>query len=354
MEGRKENFSELHFIRASACFMVIILHSAANYFYELGPRWMASNIIDSLVRPCVPLFFMISGALLLRRGAIEGFFCFLKNRYCRIICPLVFWSSLACFSYVYFKNESPVYFILRLFATTGFYHLWYLYALVGLYALLPIIGKWYVNSSKAEILFFLGIWFCVCSGSTMTELINKITGKNVDILNLYNVREFASYMGFMVLGALLFEERNNYINKCPRAEIFLLLFAVVGLLTAAVTYAVSMKLSEPCGIFYSYRAPLVITASFLYFIYALRIKFDSNSILLRCVSVISQYSLGIYCVHAFVLYAATKSILPRIQGVLTNFWKTSLAILAMSISVLLISLAISMLFKRIPLLKKVV
>jgi surface polysaccharide O-acyltransferase-like enzyme len=49
--------------------MVVFLHSAGPVLYkynEVGPsNWFVANVYDSIVRVCVPLFFMISGFLLL-------------------------------------------------------------------------------------------------------------------------------------------------------------------------------------------------------------------------------------------------------------------------------------------------
>ncbi|HZN48329.1 MAG TPA: acyltransferase family protein, partial [Ramlibacter sp.] len=55
-------------LRVIACFMVIQLHVSAELFHRFAKQgWWAGNFYDSLVRACVPLFFMIAGATLLRR-----------------------------------------------------------------------------------------------------------------------------------------------------------------------------------------------------------------------------------------------------------------------------------------------
>src|SRR5690606_15327951 len=77
-------------IRVTACFMVIFLHVAAIGFHDFVPGWWASNVYDSLLRSCVPLFLMLTGALLLRKE--EPLHDFFSRRFSRIVPPFLFWS----------------------------------------------------------------------------------------------------------------------------------------------------------------------------------------------------------------------------------------------------------------------
>ncbi|MDO5115441.1 MAG: acyltransferase family protein [Synergistaceae bacterium] len=346
-EGRKENFIELEFVRVAACLMVIVLHVAAANFYTFGPHWAVSNTIHSFVRSCVPLFFMISGALLLKKGAADDLSFFIRKRFVRILPSLIFWSSLSCLAYVCLKSEPPVYFFLRFFGTSGFYHLWYLYALVGLYLLIPIVGKWYVNSSGREIAFFLAVWFAACSCSTASSLVSELSGRNADMLKLYNISEFASYIGFFVLGTFLFEERNRYLIEKVKPLAAFLVFVICGLMIAGMTAVYSEYMSQPNQLFYKYRCPLVIIAAVSFFIFSMRLKYN-NTRINTLIAKISKYSFGIYCVHAFVLYKIPVSELCSMTGI------TWLTILLVSIFVFLVSLMISVILKKLPLLSKVV
>ena len=61
-------------LRALAMFAVIILHNAADYDEQLGeiPKsyWWAGDVWNGLVRFCVPMFVLLSGALLLKAGKV--------------------------------------------------------------------------------------------------------------------------------------------------------------------------------------------------------------------------------------------------------------------------------------------
>ena len=58
--------------------MVILIHTFGSLVVDhsnVGSmEWTIANLIDSLCRPSVPLFFMISGALLLRKEYSVQFF----------------------------------------------------------------------------------------------------------------------------------------------------------------------------------------------------------------------------------------------------------------------------------------
>ncbi|MBD2598484.1 acyltransferase family protein [Nostoc spongiaeforme FACHB-130] len=78
------------YVRVIANFFVIFLHSAAPLLYQFkkipDSYWITGNIYDSGVRMCVPLFFMLSGYLLLeKQETLETFF---KKRFKRIFIPL--------------------------------------------------------------------------------------------------------------------------------------------------------------------------------------------------------------------------------------------------------------------------
>ena len=55
--------------RVVAMIGVVLLHSSAATFYQFNPKmnWYLTNFLDSSARFCVPLFLLLSGALLLNK-----------------------------------------------------------------------------------------------------------------------------------------------------------------------------------------------------------------------------------------------------------------------------------------------
>ncbi|MDQ6971139.1 MAG: acyltransferase family protein, partial [Mariprofundaceae bacterium] len=77
--------------RVLAVFAVILVHVSDGFVshYPMGSEyWWIGNIYDSAVRWCVPVFVMISGALLLDPAKHENLNTFYRKRFSRICIPI--------------------------------------------------------------------------------------------------------------------------------------------------------------------------------------------------------------------------------------------------------------------------
>ncbi len=96
LPNERENLFWIDVLRAVVMFGVVIIHVAADVITEWGavPQdwWWAAHVYDSLVRGCVPLFVMISGALLLSKTESLG--DFFAKRFQRIAIPFLVWTIL--------------------------------------------------------------------------------------------------------------------------------------------------------------------------------------------------------------------------------------------------------------------
>lgn len=179
--ARKENVGWVDVLRLAACFTVVFAHCCdpfVAHFDANREMFLTGVFCGSLTRPCVPLFVMMTAVLLLpvKSGTTFGGFC--KKRIGRLLPPLAFWSiALPLMAYLYFTQMSPdtpnpqlstddytagtllnrLYtFVLNFnFDTTP---LWYLYMLIGLYIIMPIVNSWLVQASRKEIKQLLYIW----------------------------------------------------------------------------------------------------------------------------------------------------------------------------------------------------
>lgn len=169
-------------LRVLACFMVVLSHACDPFVGQFDNDYTAfltGTAIGSLVRPCVPLFVMMTGVLLLPvPDRDRGLTVFYRRRVGRLVWPLVFWSlMLPVMGYCYFNYINPdtansmladgMYetqrFIPRMWTwifnfnydTTA---LWYLYMLVGLYLVIPIVNSWLVTASRHDVKTVLILW----------------------------------------------------------------------------------------------------------------------------------------------------------------------------------------------------
>lgn len=168
-------------LRVLACLMVVMAHCCDGFVAQFDAdraSFLTGTMIGSLMRPSVPLFVMMTGVLLLPLPSGMGLAPFYKKRLGRIIPPLVFWSlALPPLAYAYFTGMgshtlnpsvdlaayTPEGLTNRLwswilnfnFDTTP---LWYLYMLVGLYFIIPVISAWLEKASQAEVKLLLKVW----------------------------------------------------------------------------------------------------------------------------------------------------------------------------------------------------
>lgn len=84
-------------IRTVAIFLVILLHISIEPIVAppqlITTAWWAFDFFNSIARPCVPLFVMLTGYLLLQPTKVnEPLKVFFKKRFARIGLPFIFWG----------------------------------------------------------------------------------------------------------------------------------------------------------------------------------------------------------------------------------------------------------------------
>lgn len=143
----KERIFWIDVCRVIAIFGVVLIHSCGEIFYSYGKipasYWLAANILDSFARVAVPLFVMISGALLLRPNNSPS--VNLKNigsRIGKVLLPLIIWSMFYLWWVDYNtpnKIIDPLEWLQKFLSQPVMYHLWFVYMIIGIYILLPIL-----------------------------------------------------------------------------------------------------------------------------------------------------------------------------------------------------------------------
>lgn len=174
--NKKSKLVYIEILRILACFLVIFNHSDGKGFFlfsacENGSlKWYLYLAMAIVCRVAVPLFFMISGALLLVR-ADEKLSTIYKKNVLKIFMILVTFAFLYYISNV--KNSTNVFSIKHFFREIYSYdynmhkdisaHLWYLYAYIGFLAYLPFI-KALVQNLKTKYFYYLIVISIILSG----------------------------------------------------------------------------------------------------------------------------------------------------------------------------------------------
>ena len=147
-------------MRVAACFMVVMVH-ATEPFYLGGEGSLIltrsdafwSSFFDSFVRACVPLFIVASSYLQFPLHYSSGEF--LRRRAIRILIPFIIWTLV--YAFVWGEPVSNLKDLLLNFNYAAG-HLWFVYMLLGVYILMPMLSPWAEKVSKKELQVYLGIW----------------------------------------------------------------------------------------------------------------------------------------------------------------------------------------------------
>lgn len=306
---RSELSVGLDFTRVIACLMVVILHLSAGGAGQFDANWVFSNIYNSLVRACVPIFLMLSGALLLNRK--ENAIDFYKNRFIRIFPPLMFWTGFYVAWRTYIGSGYGTIYEALLDIVNGpvFYHLWYLYMLIGMYLFIPFLSRIYQSTTKLEKHVYLSLWFVVAS---IIPIFTYFYPNLSSLIDAYELYSFTGFGGYLFLGAYVFEQI-SVSGKGSSIRLDVLLFFLSSFLTFFATYLLSMHDGLSNQLFYSYLSPLVVLASVFGFKLLIIIgsKISKYS---RLLSELAGCTLGIYCIHAFVMNRLSLIYGPLIEG----------------------------------------
>jgi surface polysaccharide O-acyltransferase-like enzyme len=299
MPDKPQNIEWISNIRLLALYAIIIVHSTSPLLMGYGKvplsDWMMADFLNALVRFGVPVFVMVTGALLL--GKESEPVPFLKKRLTRVVVPFLFWSLV----YVWYSwyNEDITFNadawtnikqVLHLLKVGSSYHLWYVYMLIGLYFFMPVIGKYVRHATEKEIRYFLTVWFLVMM---MSQPYLMRYNPSVDM------HYFAGYVGYLVLGHYLafkdFTVKNLRLWMTVTFVFSVALITVGGWLIIAYTKLPGTMLYEPVN-------PAVLAASaslFILFKYTIP---KVSPLIIRIRDFAGGYNYGIYLSHALILY----------------------------------------------------
>ncbi len=307
-KGEQENLFWADLLRAVVVFGVILVHVAADVITEWStfPKswWWAANIYDSLIRGPVPVFVMLSGALLLpKRESCKDFF---RKRFNRIAIPSVAWIVLfLLWKKHFYKPDLGFAEALRWVAgDTVHFHLWFLYLIIGLYLVTPIFRILIAQAKKRDIFYFLMLWFFVSSLLPFAEALGEMfTHANVHIK--IPVEPASGFIGYFVLGYFL----NRYVTKKSIFNAWAVW--IVGLAVCLFgTYFLSLHFHSFQMLLYGNMSPNVIfyTASFFIVVkYAGPVlERHMNHGLKNLIVNLSKASFGIYLIHPMILDALGK------------------------------------------------
>lgn len=274
-------------LRTLAILCVILCHTSP--FYNLMGIASPANLIIpytlyNLATMGVPLFFMISGALLLNKK--DSISVFLKKRFTRILYPFLFWIAIILAG-VYYINGTT--YLLDMFLGIGQFT-WFIWVLMGLYLFIPIFSPFIEKYGIKGVEYYLIFWLI----TIILTALNQYPFGRLDLTL------FSGYFGVLVLGYYL-DNKDFKIDDNKICTIGLIIFLICLIIMVYLNYAnyVTGFSFDSC----EYLNIITITmASGLYiFIKYLNQLNSLGANIKNAVTSVSMCSYGMYFTHIIVV-----------------------------------------------------
>lgn len=295
----KKRIFYLDFIRALAIVLVVLAH-VTRAFFQNAPNGsfnmhFVAPFIDFAVLG-VPLFLMISGALLLNKDYELG--DFLKRRYTRILIPFLFWAIIFPISRILFEGQiATVANFMRLYFDSNF---WFVWMILGVYLFIPIINSFIKEHGMKGVEYFLAIWAVVMCLNTF----------GMYPFHQLELSYFAGYLGYFVLGYYLVNKKFK-LSDSRLLMISLLIFLIFTFIN--MDHTITMCFLKNKLIYYKYETIVTVIQSaglFMFIRYFTLVSiakpnsikhkiysFFKDSFMFKIIFSISTFSYGIYLAH---------------------------------------------------------
>lgn len=344
MEGREIAFDYLRVI--SAC-GVIVIHVCAMQWRVLdvhSVQWTFIHFYDMLMKFSVPTFFMISGRFFLdptRRVPLLK----LKNKGIRIAVAFLFWTSIytllnICRVFIAGDSlkDSVKWIMVEFFS--GEYHMWFLYAILGLYLITPLVRK--IVEKKWLTEYFILLFLVFGLMWPMVEHLPKIGILFVNAGNAMEFRMTTGYVGYYILGYYLYE----YPPEVKKRRVIYILGILGSIFSIVGTWIVSWKTNSAFEELANYLTPNVAITSVAVYIAILNCFMNRKEN--KIVIMISRYSFGCYLAHPLVLWIFEWI------GFVPSISCTVISVPLITLCTLVLSLLITMVISKLPYLKMVI
>ena len=272
-------------LRVIAMCMVIIVHVSNVYSRSYGiisdSSFISSLCFNTISRISVPIFLMISGSLLLDRE-------FNKTKYLKrlikFVVLIIIWDIIyLIWEYLYLGITYDR--LYKLIFEPYRAHLWYLYTILTLYALQPLLKKILDKSSNTVKYILLFIWF----------MLSTLSIANNTLASIFTI---FSYMGFFILGKYLYDYiKNNDLKKYNLLWILIIIVSTIA--SIHYNYVFSHKYDMFYNLFFAYRTSFIIPSSIALFI--LVVSNYTKDTIPSIIKTLSDVSLGVYLIHGIFL-----------------------------------------------------
>lgn len=323
----KERLVWLDVVRFIAMFAVVMCHCCDPFNFTPSVTDPALKLCGAvygcLLRPCVPLFVMITGALLLPVKQDAG--PFYKKRITRVLWPFLIWSVLYCmFPFITkllgLKSDVILAFFpyasealqqqslsLSLINTAKIAlnfgeidaHMWYIYLLIGLYLYMPLFSAWVEKASDKAKRWFFVAWGITLFVPFYREYVDPYLWGACSWNEFYALYYFAGFNGYLLAGHYLRHHRQSLIKVLLWGiPSFIIGYAI----TFAGYYPIALNpqsTPEQLELFFYFLSPNVVMMTLPIFALCMHVEVRNERIKLMLAN-LTTCGFGVYMIHFFL------------------------------------------------------
>ena len=241
------------------------------------------KILYSLTKWAVPVFFMITGVLFLRRDKkISIKDCIFKYAR-RIFLALMIFGIPFAILIILFETRRISFWmvpesIVRTINGESFGHLWFLYTLIGIYLTLPLFKTFVNNASKSLIRYIMAVMFVF---NFLFPFINDFAGINI----AFKIPVAAYPVLYMLLGFYIENEKPLFLKHKW--------LGWLGITFSSIVVIVAGVFNGPIDDIMTYSSPIVLIFSISVFILFCENRKECTMILWK----IDRLCFCVYLIH---------------------------------------------------------
>lgn len=338
-KANTERNTSLDLLTVIASFLVVLLHQSASVQSDI--------YVYRIIAECaVPLFVMKSGALLLEESKMVDY-VYIRKSIIKTAVIIAFWgmvynliSNFMIYGVsieVVFKSIYAV-----VSADTSYnYQFWYMYMLLGLYAMTPIIRKMTHELYEKDYIYIIATGVAICF---LIPFICGLVG--VDYQSIW-IEKWCAPFSYMLLYYII----GHYLFKHPMPNKTIIYLCLVAIGLGAVTLICSIEKIGGDNIdkWLTYFSPFTLTYTVTLFSMLNKLNWKHSKGQQRAINVLAKYGLGIYILHPMVIVAMRK-----ILGIDVNSFIPSISVPVLTVIVYLLCAIATWGLKKIPIIRHVI
>lgn len=295
-------------MRVLGVLAVIVVHTCDMILFETPARsvqWWAANFLDAGGRWAVPVFIMLSGALLLSPSRQESAGEFYRRRLSRLGIAVAFWSAFFILFGIYYTTwvhwpDVPR----QLLAGEPYMHLHFVFRLAGLYLITPLL-RVYVRNAPWKLR--AGMALAILAGAMANSLIAAALQTKLNAVMI-----MWPFLGFYLAGNVLRDIQVTPRLLAGSCVVFVLSWAAMACGTGLICTPGGKPAFYPSwdmALYDFLSVPRVAMSFSAWFILAYVFgRISIQAPIQRFFKVLAPLTLGIYLVHPLfreLLWTAT-------------------------------------------------